>query len=120
MNATGNRVWIALSPRILLEICLDRESAELCTRRHFDLTTDSAIYKNYRRLAIQNALSEIVFHEKGTLDQWRQTFEFRERVKELRETKAARQEVIDVMPLHAADVKPACIPFVDENPWEPV
>jgi len=89
MNGSRSRVWAALSPRMLLEIALDMPSSGIGTIREFDPVRDEAILKNYRRLAIEQATTQIIFSDRPTLAEWRETFDFRQRLRELQRTCAA-------------------------------
>jgi hypothetical protein len=80
VNDARNRIWAVISPRILLEIALDRQALLPCTQRAFRLDRDKSMYRNFRRLAINQATTEILFHDPSTLEDWRMSPEFCERL----------------------------------------
>jgi hypothetical protein len=58
--------------------------------RPMDAMVDRSLMTHYRRLAIEHATGDIIFHDPITLEEWRDTFEFRERSKELNSMREMR------------------------------
>ena len=77
-NDGRSRLWCPISPRRLIEICIDHHCiAPLCTFREVDPRRDQSLLRHYRRLCIESFDRQIIFHDRTMLDEWCDSVEFR-------------------------------------------
>ena len=82
----SNSIFIALSPRLLLEIF--REPALNSDGWTVQNGIDSNKLNEFRILTIGNTFREIIFSEKELLEDWQKTKEFRHRVETIKRMKS--------------------------------
>ena len=82
-----------LSPRLLVEIDLKVASSEDSWVIHDGISFSK--YREFRRRSIGNTFREIIFHDPKELECWRDTPEFKARLRSLAEPTVARQLVAD-------------------------
>jgi hypothetical protein len=82
-NGSGSRLWCALSPRVLLEVCVDQESTETSTVVSVTPAREKSLMRHYRRLCIASASSQIISHDPRVLEEWADSVDCKERCREL-------------------------------------
>ena len=84
-------LMVVLSPRLLLEINLNVARPEDCWVVRDGIS--SSKYREFRRRAIGNAFTDIIFHDRATLETWRQLPECKRQVAALARSES-RQDLI--------------------------
>lgn len=82
-NPSGSRIWCALSPRMLLEICLGEETYDVCSTVPITPAQEPSLMRQYRRLCLSNASGQVISHDRLVLEEWAQSVECKERCREL-------------------------------------
>lgn len=72
-------LFVALSPRLLLEIKLDRSKGYILKKRGVNYSK----LKDYQKHAIESSCREIIFSDYGVLEEWKNSKYYLERRKEL-------------------------------------
>jgi hypothetical protein len=72
-----------LSPRLLLEINLNEPAQE--NKWTVRQGINKSKFREFQRRSIQNSFKEIIFHDRTVLERWRNTREFKNRSRDLRD-----------------------------------
>jgi hypothetical protein len=87
-NDSLTRLWVTLSPCLLLEINAQQEGQGVTVK--VNRTLHKSFMRHFQSLAIRRTVRHIIFHDKTVLEEWRERFEWREKVKVYQDAKSKR------------------------------
>jgi hypothetical protein len=82
-DAKVTKIWVTLSPRLILEVCLNTKDHGGAITHRVDERRDRSLLRYYPRLCLRHMTRQVISHDPLVLNAWRDIIEYRERRDEL-------------------------------------